>query len=351
MGVRPQASQGNGKLRIDVTPDAYAVGMAVTPVLAPQRPTYRMRLRHSRDSARQWEALGHADYLSPGHPPTGLVTVEYELHAQPPTRWRLRRVRDVGGEPPERDERLILEDRWYWFQSEDAVEYDESRETAPPTFWHLFTPDSVMSLCRVEPAQPAVLDGRSVRTMMMQPHPEHPPRAFAYWGPGAETYRLHIDEETGIALRAAALFVGHVFQVDEVTSLEVDPPLPPDLFDPHLDPHDVLYRKGDIGPGIRVPSALAARYAARDGFDLLLPQPLPPGAALRVWNRPMTDDFPGGIRVQVDLASGRHLVLFQYAARNASASATLLGRTALDVSGNANPAETESILALLAPAR
>jgi len=37
--------------------------------------------------------------------------MEYELHAQPPARWRLRRVRDIGGEPPGRDERLVLEDR------------------------------------------------------------------------------------------------------------------------------------------------------------------------------------------------------------------------------------------------
>lgn len=331
--------------------EAYAVDMAVTPAPAAQRrPTYRLRLCHSSDFARRLEALGNADHLPPGHRSYGLVTVEYELHAQPLARWRLRRVRDIGWEPPERDELLILEDRWYWFQSQDAVEYDESWETAPPPFWHLFAPESLMSLCQVEPAQLAILGGRSLRTMRMTPRPEHAPRAFAYWGPEADTYRLHIDDETGIALRAEASFAGNVFQVDEVTSLEVDPPLPPDLFDPHLDPRDVLYRKGDIGPGYRVPPARAARSIEREAFDLLLPQPLPPGASLRVCNRRLAEDFPGGFRVQVDLASGRHLVLIQYAARNASAPAILRGRTALDVSGTADPAETESILALLAPA-
>lgn len=330
--------------------DAYAVGMATArPVPASQRPMYRLRLRHSSDFTRRLEALGSADYQPPGHRSAGLVAVEYELHAQPPARWRLRRVRDVGGEPPERDERLILEDRWFWFQSEDAVEYDESREGAPRTFWHLFTPESLLSLCQVEPERRAVLGGRSVRTMTMHPRPGHPPQVFGYWGGGADTYRLHIDEETGIALRAEAFFAGHVFLVDEVTSLEVDPTASPDIFEPHLDPHDVFYRKGEVGPGIRVAPARAARYADRDGFDLLLPQSLPPGASLRVWNRRLTEDRPGGIRVQVDLASGRNLVFMQHAVHEAAQSATVRGRTAFEVSGTATAAEAEGLLSLLVP--
>lgn len=333
------------------------MGVPPDPVL---RPTlYRLRLQHGVDFARSLEALGQAQYLPPEHSRSGLITVEYELHAQPPDRWRLRRVRDVGGEPPGRDERLVDGNRWYWchpnddveydeYRPEDAVEYDEYQQAAPENFRHLFEPGSLLSLCRVEQVQPAVLDGRSVRVVMAHPRPEHPARAFVYWGAGADTYRLHIDESTGIVLRAEASFAGHAFQVDEVIQLELDPDVPPGLFQPDLDPKDVLYRKGDIGPGLRVPPARAARYAVAEGFDLLLPQPLPPGASLRVWHRPLGRRE---IRVQVDLASGRHVVLRQYASQSASGPATLHGRTCLDVSGTADPEETRTLLALLAPAR
>ncbi|MBC2902451.1 hypothetical protein [Streptomyces cupreus] len=331
--------------------------MAVRPT--PARPAlYGLRLCHSMDFARSLEALGQAQYLPPGHLHTGLVTVDYELYAQPPVRWRLRRVRDIGGESPGRDERLVDGNRWYWFhpnddveyQPEDAVAYDEYQHTAPETFRHLFTPDALLSLCRVDQVRPDVLDGRSVRVVVAHPLPEHSPRAFACWGAGADTYRLHIDESTGVVLRTEASFAGHVLRVDEVIRLELDPDVSPGLFRPDLAPHDVLYRKGEVGPGRRVPPTRAARYAAAEGFDLLLPQLLPPGASLRVWDRRQ----PVGrreIRVQVDLASGRHVVLIQHAARDASGPVTVRGRTCLEVSGTADSEETGSLLALLEPVR
>ncbi|MBT2390734.1 hypothetical protein J7E87_15190 [Streptomyces sp. ISL-1] len=333
--------------------------MAVPPAPAPRPALYRLRLRHGVDFARRLEAMGQTQLRPPGVGHSGLVTVEYELHAQPPARWRLRHVRDVGSEPPGRDERLVVEDRWYWFHPNDDVEYDEFqpggavaydeyRQTTPHVFRHLFEPDSLLALCQVERVRPAVLDGRRVGMVVAHPHPEHPARAFAYWGAGADTYRLHVDESTGLVLRAEASFAEHPFQVDEVVQLELGPDVPPALFQPDLDPKNVLYRKGDIGPGLRVPPARAARYAAAEGFDLLLPQPLPRGASLRVWDRPVSRRE---MRVQVDLASGRHVVLIQYAPRDASGPVTLRGRTCLDVSGTADPEETGSLLALLAPVR
>ncbi|WP_367318367.1 hypothetical protein [Streptomyces sp. HUAS ZL42] len=180
------------------------------------------------------------------------------------------------------------------------------------------------------------------------PRPEHPALAFAYWGAGADTYRLHIDESTGLVLRAEASFAEHLFQVDEVVQLELDPEVPPAFFEPDLDPKDVLYGKGDAGPGLRVPPARAARYAVAAGFDLLLPQPLPSGASLRVWQRPVSRRE---LRVQVDLPSGRHVELIQYARRDASGPVSLRGRTCLDVGGTADPKESGSLLALLAPVR
>ncbi|MBA4866950.1 hypothetical protein H1V43_37785 [Streptomyces sp. PSKA54] len=333
--------------------------MAVPPAPALRPALYRLRLRHGVDFARRPQARGAAEYLPPEQRHSGLVTVEYELHAQPPARWRLRRVLDVGGEPPGRDERLVLEDRWYWFhpnddveynayRREDAVPYDAYRQTVPDHFRHLFEPDSLLALCQVEQAPPAVLLGRSVRVVVARPLPGQPARAFAAWGPGADAYRLHIDESTGLVLRAEALGGGRPLQVDEVVGLELDPDVPPALFEARLDPGEVLYRRGDIGPGRRVPPARAARYAAAAGFDLLLPQPLPPGASLRVWDRPLGRRE---IRVQVDLASGRHVVLLQYAADYASGPPAFRGRTCLDVSGTAEPEERGSLLALLAPVR
>jgi hypothetical protein len=341
----------------------YAAGMAVPPAPALRPGLYRLRLRHGVDFARRPEAGGHAEYLPPEHRHSGLVTMEYELHAQPPARWRLRRVRDVGGEPPGRDELLVVEDRWYWFhpnddveydayRPQDAVPYDEYLQTVPAHFRHLFEPDSLLALCQVEQAPPAVLIGRGARVVTAHPRPEHPARAFASWGPGADAYRLHVDESTGLVLRAEALFAGHPFQVDEVTGLDLDADVPPALFEADLGPKDVLYRRGDIGPGRRVPPARAARYAAAEGFELLLPQPLPPGASLRLWDRRVEQPARRReIRVQVDLASGRHVVLHLYAAHNASGPVTLRGRTALDVSGTADPGETGNLLALLAPVR
>lgn len=338
---------------------AYAVGMAVPPVPALRPALYRLRLRHGLDIAGRAEAVGQTQLGPPGFGHSGLVSVEYELHAQPPARWRLRQVRDVGGGPPDRDERLIVEDRWYWFHPNDDVEYDEFqpesavpyeeyRPTTPHVFRHLFEPDSLLALCHVQQVRPAVLDGRRVRMVLSHPRPEHPARAFAYWGAGADTYRLHIDESTGLVLHAEASFAEHPFQVDEVVRLELDPDVPPAIFQPDLDPKDVLYRKGDTGPGLRVPPARAARYAAAEQFDLLLPHPLPSGASLRVWQRPVGRRE---IRVQIDLPSGRHVVLIQYAPRDASGPITLRGRTCLDVGGTAEPEESGSLLALLAPVR
>ncbi|MGP3948693.1 hypothetical protein [Streptomyces sp. 7N604] len=336
------------------------MGVPPDPALRPT--VYRLRLRHGVDFARRPEAMGHEPYLPSGHRHAGLVTVEYELHAQPPARWRLRRVRDIGGEPPGRDERIVDGNRWYWFHPNDAVEYDEYRpedaveyeeyqQTVPENFRHLFEPDSLLSLCRVEQAQPAILDERSVRVVMAHPLPEHPARAFGYWGAGADGYRLHIDQSTGIVLRAEASFAAHPFQVDQVIQLELDPDVPPTLFQPDHDPKDVLYRKGDIGPGRRVPSTRAARYAAAEGFDLLVPQPLPSGASLRIWDRRVEQPISRReIRVQVDLASGRHVVMIQYAVRDACGSTTRRGRTCLDVSGTANAQETRTLLTHLVSA-
>jgi hypothetical protein len=240
------------------------------------------------------------EQLPAEHRHFGLVTVEYELHAQPPARWRLRRVRDVGGEPPGRDELLVVEDRWYWFHPNDDVEYDayrpqddvpydEYRQTVPEHFQHLFEPESLLALCQVEQAAPAVLLGRSVRVVLARPRPGQPAGAFASWGPGADAYRLHIDASTGLVLRAEALVGGRPFQADEVVGLELDPDVPPALFEAGPNPRDVLYRRGDIGPGRRVPSARAARYAAAAGFDLLLPQPLPPGGLCGSGTAPSAD--------------------------------------------------------------
>ncbi|WP_141316007.1 hypothetical protein [Streptomyces spinoverrucosus] len=331
--------------------------MAVPPAPAFRPALYRLRLRHGVDFARRPEPLGQVEYLPPEHRRCGLVTVEYELHAKPPARWRLCRVRGVGGETPGRDEILVVEDRWYWFHPNDDVEYDEYRpedaapydayqQTVPDHFQHLFEPDSLLALCQVQRTPPAVLLGRSVRVVVAHPRPGHPARAFALWGPGADAYRLHIDASTGLALRAEAFVAGHPFQVDEVVGLELDPDVPPALFEAGLDPRDVLYRRGDIGPGRRVPPARAARYAAAEGFDLLLPQPLPPEGSLRIWDRPLSRRE---IRVQVDLASGRHVVMLQYAAHDASGPPALRGRTCVDVSGTADPEETENLMALLAP--
>ncbi|MGN9777713.1 hypothetical protein ACTMS0_18405 [Micromonospora sp. H33] len=315
---------------------------------------YRLRLRELHDFAGQWAALGRpyrpgpAGLVGVEYDPPGLVGIEFELWAQPPRRWRMRRIKDVPGNAVERDDRFVDGDRWYWAQPEDAVEYGDATDGAPPTFRHLFQPETLLTHCAVTAAGSGQHIGRPADIAIARPRPDVPPNRLGHWGQGAEEYEMHIDRATGIVLRSAARHHGAIFHLDEVIDMEVNPDLPAGVFSPPFGPLDVLHRRGETGPGILTTPSRARRRAQQHGFDLLLPQPLPPGAVLRVWHRPPIEPSRRyEMLVQVDLPSGRNVVLFQHAAH--PGSPMLVNRTCVEVTGTADAEEVQEIIRRLTP--
>ncbi len=271
-----------------------------------------------------------------------MSSAQYELWAAPPDRWRLRRGGRSTALPLPRDERIVEGNRWYWLGPDDGVEWGDAADPAPPTFRHLFAPGTLLERCQVTEAGTEPVAGRPARVVVARPRPDADLDAFVDWGAGADSYRLHLDAELGVALRAEASGRGRVFQVDEVLQLRVEPDPAPDLFRFTPGPDDVLYRMGEYAPGKLLPLEDAVRAARGAGFDLLLPYPLPEGARLRAWLRP--GERPT-VRVQADLADGARVVLVQRAA--GPGEKPLRGNTHVEVSGSLP--EVEQVLAGLRP--
>ncbi|MCX9190993.1 hypothetical protein C3Y87_06120 [Carbonactinospora thermoautotrophica] len=269
-----------------------------------------------------------------------MSSVQYELWAAPPDRWRLRRGGRPAGLPLPRDERIIEGNRWYWLGPDDGVEWGDAADSAPPTFRHLFEPWTLLERCQVSEEGAAPVAGRPARVVVARPRDG---ADVTDWGAGADSYRLHLDAELDVALRAEASGQGRVFQVEEVLELREEPDPAPDLFRFTPGPDDVLYRTGESGPGKLLPLEDAVRAARAAGFDLLLPYPLPEGARLRAWlHRPGAQPR---VRVQVDLADGARVVLVQRVA--GPGEKPLWGNTYVEVSGSLPQAE--QVLAGLAP--
>jgi hypothetical protein len=308
---------------------------------------YRLILRDTRDLGRYRAALGSAQAamgLSPVDPtdPPGpgqesrvdqTHSMEFELLARPPGDWLQRRITD----PAERDLRLVTPNGWWWFTQFDGVEYGGPRDPAPPVYRHLFELDALLALCEPAHVEPSRHRERPAQLMTLRPRPGVSPPAFPPWPVGAERFDLWVDDGTGIVVRAEARRDETVFWEHDVLDLTV---LPDDqsAFLPVIGASDVLYRAGEDPPGVLVPLHRAPERARQRGVELLLPRPAPPDWLVRVWVRSGSPP----VRVQVDLSSGRHVVLWQF--RRADEG------TELTVDGTATANETAAVVSALAPA-
>ena len=337
---------------------------------------YRLTLRDTRDLGRYRAALGSAqvamglprvDPPEPARTPKSTSTpeptstpesahtaesagprdggdrshsVEFELLARPPGHWRQRRTKDPApaADPPERDLRLVTPNGWWWFTQFDGVQYGGPGDPAPPISSHPFELDALLALCEREHVGPSRHRQRPARMMTLRPRPGTSPPAFQPWPVGAERFELWVDDETGIVVRATAWWGDAVFWEHVVLEMAVLPDEPA-AFEAVIGPHDVLYRTDEDPPGVLVPLHRAPGRARRRGVDLLLPAPAPPDSLVRVWIRPGSPP----VRVQVDLSSGRHVVLWQFRHEDEQ-------RTPVTVTGTATSDEKAAVVSALTPA-
>ena len=145
-----------------------------------------------------------------------------------PSRWRYE-VDVPGGATA-----VYVTDGALWWSYAPSI-HAHSNESAPDRYpgqrehqeWQLFHPEEVLGALRVTSTRLDKRAGRSVEIVEAVAHEsDHVPSLPS----GADSYHLVIDRDRGIALRMAASADGVEFSSVEITSLEMDLPLAPELF-------------------------------------------------------------------------------------------------------------------------
>jgi hypothetical protein len=183
---------------------------------------YRLLLRSLRDFDRQPTAARRDGFPRPSRQPTGLVGAEFELWAQPPHRWLIRRTTDMPGQRLASANQLADAGHRHLTHPQATVEYETDPDLIHFTFRHLFQPETLLRHCTVTPIGTGLRAGRSADIVVAHPRPDVSPDLLACWGPDADEYQLHIDRATGIVLRNAATRHSVITNLDVVIQLDVE---------------------------------------------------------------------------------------------------------------------------------
>jgi len=160
-------------------------------------------------------------------PENEISVQESRLWLDPPSRWRLEV--DVPGQGAA----VVVNDGplwWSYLPSGHAYSNESEPERYPRQSehpeWHLFHPDDVLAALLVRTTRLEEREGRNVQMIEASAQGDYVPSLPS----GADTYHVVIDRDRGIALRMAASADGVEFSSVEITSLEMDVPLAPELF-------------------------------------------------------------------------------------------------------------------------
>ena len=216
MTVEPRFRSAKAELRRQFLP---TVGLAVLERWAATRPKGSVAI------ARFIPSSGREAVVTPENE---ITVQDSRLWLDPPARWRYE-VAVGGGDPGA----VFVTDGPLWWSYAPSL-HAYSNESAPDRYpgqrehqeWHLFHPDEVVAELTVTSTRQEDRDGRRVELIEGVARADHVPSLPS----GADTYHLVIDRDRGIALRMAASADGVEFSSVEITSLEMDVPLGPELF-------------------------------------------------------------------------------------------------------------------------
>ena len=160
-------------------------------------------------------------------PEDEIVAQASRLWLEGPSRWRYE-VDVPGGAAA-----VYVTDGALWWSYAPSI-HAHSNESAPDRYpgqrehqeWQLFHPEEVLAALRVTSTRQEERDGRRVELIEAVARADRVPSLPS----GADRYHLVIDRDRGIVLRMAASADGVEFSSVEITSLEMDLPLAPELF-------------------------------------------------------------------------------------------------------------------------
>ncbi len=156
-----------------------------------------------------------------------------------PWHWRIERLRaDSRGQLSELHEIMVINGAvwWVWIQDEQHKVHTNARAAHPEQRAHdgvdrallvMLDPAPLLGTLRLHGVGSAEELGRQadvVQGTVRNPQPDP-----GLW-PGADQYRLLVDRQCGILLRAEALLAGEVYAGTAFTELVLDQPIPEERF-------------------------------------------------------------------------------------------------------------------------
>ncbi|HZC79186.1 MAG TPA: hypothetical protein VE258_15645 [Ktedonobacterales bacterium] len=189
-------------------------------------------------------AAGARGDASPAAEPADTLREEaveqyYRFWMAKPWRWRVERPgADSRGRLSEPHEIIVINGAvwWSWTQDEQHTVHTNARAAHPEEHTHsgvdrgllvMLDPAPLLGTLRMHLAGSAEELGRQadvVQGTVRDPQPDP-----GLW-PGADQYRLLVDRQYGILLRAEALLAGEVYAGTAFTELVLDRPIPEERF-------------------------------------------------------------------------------------------------------------------------
>lgn len=161
----------------------------------------------------------------------------YRFWMAKPWRWRIEQYESASLQPQTEPQEIhVIDGGIWWSWSAGAPAYTNARSTAPRQTQHpgvdrgllvMLDPAPLTGTLRlrvVDSAEEIGRRGDSVIGVARDPQP-HP----GLW-PGADEYRLVVDRERGVLLRAEALLAGAVYAATAFTELTLDQAIPGERF-------------------------------------------------------------------------------------------------------------------------
>lgn len=162
----------------------------------------------------------------------------YQFWMVKPGRWRIEQVATAGQGSPARPRQIkVIDGAIWWSWTAGAAVYTNARTAHPqqtryppgvdPALLVMLDPAPLVDAWRMRVAESAEEIGRRgdvVTCTTRDPQPD--PRLW----PGAEQYKLLVEREHGVLLRAEALLAGEVYAGTAFTELTLDQAIPEERF-------------------------------------------------------------------------------------------------------------------------